>query len=140
MNSKMLILLYSLFAAIATIVNLSVQRIILNEPNTPLNLTIAICAGSLAGLSVKYQMDKRWIFQDHRIGIKFQSVQFSIYSLNGVFTTAIFWLSEFSFWYIWNTHLMRELGAVIGLSIGYIAKYKLDTRYVFIESKKQGRP
>ncbi|MEL7013152.1 MAG: GtrA family protein, partial [Pseudomonadota bacterium] len=31
----------------------------------------------------------------------------------------------------WRTDLMRELGAVIGLTIGYVTKYQLDKRFVF---------
>ena len=31
--------------------------------------------------------------------------------------------------------MMRELGAVIGLTIGYVAKYQLDRRYVFPDSR-----
>ena len=32
---------------------------------------------------------------------------------------------------IWQTDLMRELGAVIGLAIGYVVKFQLDKRFVF---------
>ena len=30
-----------------------------------------------------------------------------------------------------QTQLMREIGAVLGLTVGYIIKYHLDYRYVF---------
>jgi putative flippase GtrA len=32
---------------------------------------------------------------------------------------------------IWRTDLARETGAVIGLTIGYVTKYALDSRFVF---------
>jgi hypothetical protein len=32
---------------------------------------------------------------------------------------------------IGRTDAMREIGAVIGLAIGYFVKYNLDKRYVF---------
>jgi hypothetical protein len=31
---------------------------------------------------------------------------------------------------------MRELGAVIGLTIGYVVKYELDRRFVFTPSNR----
>ena len=87
-------------------------------------LALAVCGGTIVGLGVKYLLDKRWIFHtaarasDHRPAVL-------ALCLTGVFTTAIFWLGEFGFWYVWQTHFMRELGAVIGLSLGYITKYRL---------------
>ena len=32
---------------------------------------------------------------------------------------------------IWRQENMRELGAIIGLTMGYIIKYRLDKRFVF---------
>ena len=49
----------------------------------------------------------------------------------GIVTTLIFWGFEFSFGYFFETKQLRYLGGVIGLSIGYLAKYQLDKRYVF---------
>ena len=54
-----------------------------------------------------------------------------LYSITGVSTTALFWGAEFSFWLIWQTHLMREVGAASGLATGYIVKDYLDRKYVF---------
>jgi putative flippase GtrA len=50
----------------------------------------------------------------------------------GLVTTAIFWATEYAFWLVWGTQLMREVGAVLGLAVGYIAKYQLDRRFVFV--------
>ena len=49
-----------------------------------------------------------------------------------------FWGTETAFWLIWKTDLMRELGAVLGLSVGYIVKYNLDRKFVFTDSQMQG--
>jgi putative flippase GtrA len=54
----------------------------------------------------------------------------------GIVTTAIFWSTETAFWLIWETHTMRELGAVLGLSLGYVVKYALDRRFVFKDTQK----
>jgi putative flippase GtrA len=52
----------------------------------------------------------------------------------GIVTTAIFWITETAFWLHWQTEAMRELGAVIGLMIGYTVKYQLDRRFVFTDA------
>ena len=91
-------------------------------------------AGTLVGLLVKYLLDKRWIFHDIGTGIRQHSTKFTLYAFMGVFTTAIFWGSETAFWLIWHTDLMRELGAVLGLTTGYVIKYQLDSRFVFTDA------
>ena len=53
----------------------------------------------------------------------------------GLITTAIFWGMETTFWLIWHTDMMRELGAILGLTIGYVVKYHLDRRYVFTDQQ-----
>ncbi|MDJ0858172.1 MAG: GtrA family protein, partial [Dinoroseobacter sp.] len=62
---------------------------------------------------------------------------FARYTATGIITTLIFWGSESAFWFIWQTHAMRELGAVIGLTIGYVMKFNLDRLLVF--AKPAGR-
>jgi putative flippase GtrA len=49
----------------------------------------------------------------------------------GVVTTAVFWGFEFGFDHLFGTREMRYAGGVIGLAIGYVAKYQLDKRFVF---------
>lgn len=128
-----LVLRYSGFAVIAVVVNLATQRIVLGVgwSSEGLGLALAIAAGTITGLLVKYVLDKRWIFYDDTAGASAQSKQFALYSAMGLVTTAIFWGTETLFWAIWRTDLMRELGAVIGLTIGYVTKYQLDKRFVF---------
>ncbi|MEM1275567.1 MAG: GtrA family protein [Pseudomonadota bacterium] len=131
MSLARLTLLYALFAVIATAVNLAVQRLSLGVYDAPgLGLTLAIGLGTLAGLVVKYLLDKRWIFADFSTGMRAHTTRFGLYTLMGVVTTAIFWGTEVAFYLQWG-EAMRELGAVIGLTIGYVIKYQLDRRYVF---------
>lgn len=134
MTLRTLILRYSAFAIVATVVNLGVQRIVLDFGSTAVFFALAIGAGTLAGLVVKYVLDKRWIFYDLDTGLKAHGEKFTRYTAMGLITTAIFWCTETAFWLIWQTELMRELGAIIGLSIGYVIKYQLDRRYVFTDS------
>ena len=49
----------------------------------------------------------------------------------GLVTTVIFWGFEFGFDHLFETREMRYLGGIIGLAIGYYAKYQLDKRFVF---------
>ena len=130
-----LVLRYTVFAVIATIVNLGVQRLVLTQGNDGLTFALAVAAGTLAGLVIKYILDKRWIFYDLETGVKAHGHKFSLYTAMGLITTAIFWGTETTFWLIWHTDVMRELGAIIGLSIGYIVKYNLDRRFVFTNSR-----
>lgn len=134
MTVRSLLLRYSAFAVVATLVNLGVQRAVLAFGDTALVFAAAIGAGTLAGLVVKYVLDKRWIFYDRATGARAHGEKFSRYTAMGLITTAIFWGTETTFWLIWQTDLMRELGAIIGLSIGYVTKYQLDRRYVFTDS------
>lgn len=90
--------------------------------------------GTLVGLILKYILDKHWIFMDESIGIKAHSQRFSLYTAMGLFTTILFWGSETLFWFLWKTNFMREIGATLGLTLGYLLKYYLDKRYVFNSS------
>lgn len=135
MTVQSLILRYTAFAVVATVVNLGVQRLVLANGETILVFALAVGAGTLAGLAVKYILDKRWIFYDLDTGVKAHGEKFTRYSAMGLITTAIFWGTETVFWLIWQTDMMRELGAIIGLAIGYVIKYQLDRRYVFTASR-----
>tara|TARA_S200000501_G_scaffold213064_1_gene200140 strand:+ start:2364 stop:2762 length:399 start_codon:yes stop_codon:yes gene_type:complete len=125
------IFLYTFFAIIATFSNLTTQRFIISFSQSNLFFLIAIFCGTVVGLLIKFFLDKKWIFFDKTSGLILQSRKFSKYSLMGILPTLIFWSTETIFWFLWNTENMREIGASIGLSIGYIIKYKLDKRFVF---------
>ncbi|MAQ81987.1 MAG: polysaccharide biosynthesis protein GtrA [Maritimibacter sp.] len=131
MKLRTLVIRYAAFAVIATLANLGAQRVVLAVRDDGWTLMLAIAVGTGVGLVVKYLLDKRWIFLDGSTGARAHGERFSRYTLTGVFTTAIFWGMETVFWMIWQTDLMRELGAVIGLAIGYVVKFQLDKRFVF---------
>ena len=126
--------LYALFAVLATLANLATQRLVLGLGDSGTHFAGAVAFGTLVGLVVKYVLDKRWIFADASTGLRAHSRKFSLYSAMGLVTTAIFWGTETAFWLLWQTDFMRELGAVLGLSIGYVVKYNLDRRFVFVET------
>ena len=126
-----LALRYAGFAVLATLANLGAQRLVLTQGDSAGWFTLAVLAGTGVGLVVKYALDKRYIFHDRSNGLRAHSRRFSAYTATGVLTTALFWATETAFWLIWQTHAARELGAIIGLALGYALKYRLDRRYVF---------
>ena len=129
---------YATFAVLATIANLAAQRLVLAVDGRPLTFSIAVFAGTAAGLALKYALDKRWIFDDRSIGVAAHGKKFVLYTLMGMATTAIFWGTETAFWMIWRTDATRELGAILGLAVGYVVKYQLDRRFVFTNAVLAG--
>lgn len=99
------------------------------------SIPLSILAGTGAGLVVKYLLDKKYIFEFKSHSLKHDGETFVIYSLMGLMTTAIFWLFELGFEWIFHDKFWRYVGAVLGLAIGYFIKYQLDSRYVFRVSK-----
>lgn len=135
-----LVLRYAAFAVIATVANLATQRLVLTAGSTWVYFAAAVGAGTIVGLVIKYLLDKRWIFYDQGTGLKDHGQKFSLYTAMGLITTAIFWGMETAFWLIWHTDHMREVGAVIGLAIGYVVKYNLDRRFVFTDARLGAEP
>ena len=125
------IILFILFAIISTILNLLTQRLILSFDKTNLLFLIAILSGTFVGLVAKFILDKRYIFFDKKNDLSYLRKKFKLYTFMGIFSTIVFWATESIFWIIWRQESMRELGAILGLTIGYIIKYKLDKKYVF---------
>ena len=99
----------------------------------PYELTISMLIGTLVGLIVKYYLDKKYIFKFTEKLYKKNLINFILYSCVGIFTTILFWITEFAFDYWFGSKTMRYVGAIIGLSIGYTLKYNLDRKFVFIE-------
>ena len=93
---------------------------------------ISIFIGTLAGLPLRYFLEKRYIFSFESKNIKHDGQLFILYSFMGVFTTAFFWGTEYAFHLIFTTDVMRYIGGVLGLTIGYYIKYQLDKRFVFV--------
>lgn len=127
----MIALRYILFAIISTIVNLLFQYASFAVYSGFLSIYVAMFFGTLSGLIVKYVLDKKYIFFHTPKSKKDDGKKFILYSLMGVFTTFIFWGFELGFDYAFESKNAKYLGAVVGLSIGYITKYFLDKKFVF---------
>ncbi len=126
-----IVLKYSFFSIAATIINIASQRFVFSYSASGNIFLIAIITGTIAGFISKYIFDKYFIFNDFSVVPVEETKKFAKYSFFAVFTTLIFWLTEYIFWSIYQTHSAREIGAIIGLSIGYYLKYNLDKKYVF---------
>src|SRR3712207_3605133 len=85
--------------------------------------------------SVKYVLDKYWIFYDDYTTPQREARKVFLYGVLSVLTTCIFWGFEVAFWRIWETDFAKYTGAVLGLAIGYAVKYTLDRNYVFTERR-----
>ena len=129
MNKK--IFLYFVFAVISTFINLFIQRLVLSLNDGNNFLFLAIFLGTLFGLITKFYLDKNFKFYKSKKKFKNDITTFPLYTLMGLFSTLIFWSFESIFWFTWRNNIMREIGAIIGLTFGYSVKYKLDKRFVF---------
>ncbi len=122
---------YILFAIISTIVNLLFQYLSFFVYSGFLAIYVAMFNGTLAGLVLKYILDKKYIFYHKPKSKKDDGKKFLLYSLMGLFTTFIFW--GFEIWFDWliGGEGGKYIGAVVGLGIGYVVKYNLDKKFVF---------
>lgn len=122
---------YIIFALLSTALNLFCQYVSFALYGGFLSLYVAMFAGTLAGLVLKYVLDKKYIFFHTPKSRADDGKKFFLYSLMGVFTTFIFWGFEIGFDVIFENQNAKYAGALIGLSIGYIVKYFLDKKFVF---------
>ena len=123
--------LYAAFAALSIAVNLGSQWMINIVARGEVGVIVSLVIGTLAGVLVKYSLDKRYIFR-YRTGSAVQEVRtFVVYALVSGVTTIIFWGFELGFGAAFQSAAARYLGGGIGLVIGYIVKYALDKKYTF---------
>lgn len=125
---------YVLFAVLATLANLATQEIVIRLVPTG-SLMPSIVMGTIAGFVLKYWLDKKWVFDDGYDGHRRELQKVTLYGAFSVFTTLVFWGFELSFWALWRTDFAKYTGAVLGLAIGYAAKFVLDRTFVFKERK-----
>jgi putative flippase GtrA len=129
--------LYSLFAAFSTAINIGFQMLSIWLYTGPYAVEVSILVGTAAGLPLRYLLEKRYIFAFKSNDIAHDGRLFVLYTFMGVFTTAIFWGVEYAFHLIFGTDTMRYVGGVIGLAIGFYVKYQLDKKYVFVSGDKK---
>jgi len=131
MTSSKILLKYCLFAAVATAMNLLAQYLSFAIYQGSYDIFIAIFIGTGVGLVTKYILDKNFIFYHRVENTSEQAKNFVLYTFTGVFTTVIFWGIELLFNILLDFDAAKYIGAIVGLSIGYVCKYYLDKSFVF---------
>ncbi len=128
---------YIIFAIFATVANILSQELVNTLCQTNNSMVFAMLFGTGVGLLVKYVLDKKYIYGYSTTHISQDRKLFALYTLMGIITTLIFWVTEFGFDYFFASKQMRYTGAILGLSIGYFVKYKLDKKYVFVKRSER---
>lgn len=122
---------YIIFAFLSTLVNLGVQYLSEMLYQGQFHLYVAMIAGTGSGFVLKYLLDKYFVFNYSATSKSEEAKTVFLYGLMAIVTTIIFWGSELLFDTMIEAEWGKYLGAVIGLTIGYITKYFLDKRFVF---------
>jgi putative flippase GtrA len=130
-QSMRLAIVYTIIALIATAANLGAQELAVRAWHGAFQIELSVFIGTGVGLVVKYVLDKIFIFRFRAASTLHDLQTFILYTGMGVVTTLLFWGFEFGFNSAFQDKNMRYLGALIGLAIGYWAKYHLDKRFVF---------
>lgn len=122
-------------AFIAIIFNILIQSFVFITlgSNSIIVLYTAMISSTFFTLLLKFWLDKKYLFKFNFKTFKNLYKGFSLYSINGLLTTLIFWFIENIFYFLFDNKYMILFGAVIGLSIGYIVKYNLDKKLVFVQ-------
>ena len=125
---------YGVFSVIATLINLASQELTIKVYSGSYALYAALLVGTMAGLISKYCLDKKFIFAFFTRSQRHNLDTFVAYAVTGVLTTALFWGFELGSEFWFGGKSARYSGAAIGLTIGYVVKYQLDSRMVFVSA------
>ncbi len=129
--------LYTLFAIVSTIINIGFQMVSIWAYKGSFYIEISILVGTVAGLPLRYILEKRYIFKFMSKNFAHDGKLFIFYTIMAMITTIIFWGTEYVFHVTFDIDLMRYLGGIIGLSIGFYIKYQLDKKYVFVKGASE---
>ncbi|MDF3982436.1 GtrA family protein [Luteibacter sp. PPL201] len=135
MTRRELIIRYAIFAAIAILINLGSQALAVSVYHGPFAIPLSVIFGTGTGLVAKYVLDKNWIFYHQAANRSHQAKTFVLYTVMGLATTGIFWITEALFHAAFDAPAMRYVGGLIGLVAGYLVKYQLDLRHVFVDAR-----
>ena len=122
---------YAVFACVAILTNILTQRLVLLIYAGIYSIYIAMFFGTLTGLIVKFLLDRAFIFYYRPKNRVDSFFRFFLYSCMGILTTFIFWSVELLFDFLFPFDHAKYIGAAVGLTAGYTAKYFLDKRFVF---------
>lgn len=124
---------YLLFGFLASALNIGSQAISFYFMGRDTqDVFIAMVVGTAVGFVFKYYVDKKVIFKHTSITVSMEGVVALKYTLFSILTTLVYILFEM-FAHTYFEHCCKEeVGAALGLLVGYIIKYYLDKHYTFI--------
>ena len=136
-STPRMVVLYGLFALLSTAMNLGAQQmaVVLLAGRVSDVLHASLLCGTAAGFASKYLLDKRFVFFDRSVRRRDEARKVVLYAAFSVATTVIFWGSELGFDWAFGTPAAKYAGAVIGLAIGYAAKFVLDRSFTFTDAQ-----
>ena len=140
MTRSELVLRYAVFAALSTTANLTTQWVVMQTWTGPWRVALAVLAGTAVGIPIKYVLDKRYIFFFAPASMREDGRVFVLYLAMAVVTTLVFWGTELVFHVLVGTDGGRLVGGALGLAAGYLLKYELDRRFVFVERTEESVP
>ena len=135
--SARIAILYTLFAVLSIFINIGSQMLSISVYKGHFSVEISILVGTILGLPLRYFLEKRYIFAFTSKNLVHDGKLFVFYSAMGVITTLVFWGTEYAFHLIYDSDLMRYIGGIVGLTIGFFIKYQLDKKYVFVNNFKK---
>ena len=125
---------YGVLSVIATLINLAFQELTIRDYSSGDALCVALLVGTMTRLIGKYCLENKFIFAFFTRSQRHDLKTFVAYAVTGVLTTALLWGFELGsdFWF--GGRSARYSGAAIGLAVGYVVKYHLDSRMVFVSA------
>lgn len=130
MKAGSLVCLYVVFCGMAAALNLGLQ--LTGDRLLGLGYWQSLSVGTAGGLALKYFLDKNYIFKVRLSGEINDLRSFLLYSGFGVLTTSVFWLVEWLGNQLLPESCGRYVGGAVGLALGYLLKYRMDRRWVFV--------
>jgi putative flippase GtrA len=130
---------YALVGLVSSAANLACQAAVIALYHGRWNIPISVLLGTAAGLPIKYVLEKRYVFAFTASDFRHDGRLFALYTFFGTFTTLVFWGTEYAFYLAFGSESMRFLGAALGLTAGYVLRYQVDKRFVFVASEAAAR-
>ena len=119
------------------VMDISVQTTSISAYSGFYALEVSLLIGKVLGLLLSYLLKKCYVFSIKWNNILHDGKLFMLYSLMGIFITVIVWGVKYIFYLIFTSGMIRNVGKVIGLAIGFYLKYQLNKKFVFLVVKSK---
>jgi len=120
---------YFCVASSSIVLNILIQFLSVQIYRGIFFIELSIIIATLLTMPTRYFIEKNYVF--YGLQKSSDSLSFSMYTFSAIVSTIIFWSIEYSFHLIYYSDLLRYLGGILGLSIGFIIKFFIDKLYIF---------